>query len=253
MNKIGVCSITFRNLSIQELIEATKRANLDAIEWGSDVHVIPNDVEHAKKVGDLTKKAGLDVSSCGTYYRVGIENKYSFEEILECAIALRAKDIRVWAGRRGSREVESAYFDAVVEDSRRIAQLASDVGIRVSYEYHGKTLTDTVDSALRLLKAVNHENIYIYWQPAINLDVKTRLSNIKAIAPYLTNIHVFNWKKIDRLPLKTGIVEWKRYFEEISQSPSLIDSRYYLLEFVKEDSLDQFFEDAEALIKIVKS
>ena len=34
-------------------------------------------------------EAGLETSSYGSYYRVGIENEYSFEEVLETAVILK--------------------------------------------------------------------------------------------------------------------------------------------------------------------
>lgn len=253
MNKTGICSITFRDLSCEELIEEVKKAKLDAIEWGSDVHVLPNNLDRAKEVGELTRAAGLEVSSYGSYYRVGIDNEYSFEEILATAVALEAKDIRVWAGRKGSKDADQDYFNNVVADSKRIAKIANEAGIRVSYEYHGKTLTDTVESALRLLKAVDSDNMQLYWQPAVGLSIKQRLINIEAVSDYITNVHVFNWIEIDRLPLKEGSQDWNNYLSIINKSTNPIKDRYFLLEFVKDNSLAQFESDAKALREIVNN
>lgn len=253
MNKIGICSITFRNLTCEQLIEEVKKAGLYAIEWGSDIHVLPNDIERAREVGNLTRASGLEVSSYGSYYRVGIDNDYSFEEVLASAVALKAKNIRVWAGRLGSLDASQEYFDAVVADSKRIAKLAKEKGIIVSYEYHGKTLTDTVESSIKLLKAVNSDNMKLYWQPAVGLKIDERIANIKAVGKYLTNVHVFNWQEVKRLPLKEGKKEWLRYLKEINKSANPLDLRYFLLEFVKDDSLEQFYEDAKALTDIIET
>ncbi len=43
----GLCSITFRSLSVDAIIELATKARLDGIEWGSDVHVPPGDLELA--------------------------------------------------------------------------------------------------------------------------------------------------------------------------------------------------------------
>lgn len=248
MNKLGICSITFRDLSVQELITEVKKADLSAIEWGADVHVPPNNIKNAKKVARLTREAGLVVPSYGSYYRVGIENEHSFEDVLKTAVILDVKDIRVWAGRMGSVEADEEYFDAVVEDSKRISKLAKEYGIRISYEFHRKTLTDTIESTLRLLEAVADENVRLYWQPSIGLPKDARIANIKEIGKYITNIHVFQWKGIDRLPLEDGIVEWSEYIKTINEhSPN---QNYYLLEFVKDDNLEQFYTDAKTLKKL---
>ncbi len=165
---------------------------------------------------------------------------------------LNAKEIRVWAGRKGSLDADDEYVKNVVLDSQRIADLASLKGIDVSFEYHGKTLTDTVESALELLKSVNRPNVNIYWQPAVGLDTETRLSNIKAIGKYISNVHVFNWHNIDRLTLESGLADWKSYKKALSKFSNKGKERYFLLEFVKDDSLDQFHQDAKTLKKLLK-
>lgn len=252
MVKLGICSITFRELSVEEIIEEVKKAGLNAIEWGSDVHVLPNNKERAREVAQLMDDAGLESSSYGSYYRVGIENDNSFEEILETAVILKAKDIRVWAGRKGSADADEDYREAVIKDSQRIAKLAAAEGIRVSYEYHGKTLTDTIDSTLDLLESVDQENVRLYWQPAVGLEKEERLTNIQAVGEYITNVHVFKWKQIDRLALEEGIEEWVDYVEKIDQLSQNPKETYYLLEFVKDDSLEQFHSDAKSLKEIFK-
>ena len=35
----SLCSVTFRALTPEEVLELAARAELDAIEWGGDVHV----------------------------------------------------------------------------------------------------------------------------------------------------------------------------------------------------------------------
>ncbi len=251
MNKTGLTSITFRNLSVEEVIEIVKDANLDAIEWGSDVHVLPGDLETATHVKSLMDKAGIVTSSYGSYYRVGIKNEYSFEDVLASAKALGAEDIRVWAGRKGSLDADAEYRKSVEEDSYRIAEMASLEGIRVSYEYHGKTLTDTPESALNLLKTVNHPNMYLYWQPAVDLPVEQRLEDIENVKGYITNVHVFSWNVIDRLPISDKFDSWKKYVQSINEDKT-IETRYFLIEFVKDDSVEQFKEDAQTLIELVK-
>lgn len=251
MNKLGICSITFRDLTPMQIIEIVKNVGLDAIEWGSDVHVKPGDNENAKKVRDLTIENGLEVSSYGSYYRVGIENEYSFEDILETALNLGAKDIRVWAGRKGSLDADKDYRKRVVEDAIRIAKLASKKGVNIDFEYHKKTLTDTAESAKKLMEEINEENVYLYWQPAIDISVEDRLDNIDTIKDWISNIHVFQWKVIERLDLYNGIDEWKKYVSKLNESTNDLENRFFLLEFVKDDSIEQFYKDAKALKEII--
>ena len=250
MNKIGLTSITFRHLNVETIIELVKEAQLDVIEWGADVHVLPNDLKNAKHVKGLMDDAKLITSSYGSYYQVGCQNEYSFEEVLAVAKILKAKDIRVWAGSKGSLEASFDDRQKIVKDSIRIATLASLEGIRVSFEYHDKTLTDTVDSALALLKEVNHHNIYLYWQPPVALTSKQCLADLNKIKGFISNVHVFSWDVKERLPLSHKMKAWQEYIESITADQN-VETRYFLLEFVKGDSIEQFKRDAKTLHQLV--
>ena len=87
MNK-GVVSVTFRKKTPEEVIDIVKKAGLTHIEWGGDVHVPHGDVETAKRVGELTRAAGLTVSSYGSYFK-DPEADLQFEDVLASAVALR--------------------------------------------------------------------------------------------------------------------------------------------------------------------
>ena len=252
MNKIGLCSITFRDLSVTEVIKLAKEAKLDGIEWGADKHVIPTDLKNAEIVAKQTNEAGLEVASYGSYYRVGeIDNNYSFEDILKTTLALKTNQIRVWAGRLSSMDTNDIKRQAVINDGKRIAQLAFKHQIKLSFEYHSKTLTDNLESALNLIKEINEENVYLYWQPEVELSFQERMFNLKTVKEYVSNVHVFYWEELTRYPLELGFLNWQAYFKELNLS--LKESRYYLLEFVKDDDPQQFLLDAKVLKRIISN
>lgn len=242
----GLVSISFRKLSPKEILELCSKAGLEGIEWGGDIHVPHGDVSRAMEVSKMTEAAGLKTAAYGSYYSVGHEEElsFSFDQVLESAIALKAPIIRVWAGKRPSSGADEAWWNKVIEQSRIIADKASKANIKISYEYHRNTLTDTPDAADRLINSVQHDNIYSYWQPSIDLNKNDRLLSLKRVAPWLTNIHVYQWDDMKKLPLSEGIEEWQNYFSYVR---SLSGFRYAMLEFVKDDSTDQFLEDAATL------
>lgn len=246
MLKTGLCSITFRQLSAEEIIELAVKAGIEGVEWGSDVHVPAGDLIRAKEVAERTEQADLEITSYGSYYRAGESNMNaaSFEDILQTAIKLGAPSIRIWAGRQGSNEADAHYREEVISDARRVASMASEHDISINFEYHGGTLTDTKESARQLMKEVHHENVGIYWQPEIGRDSDYRMASIKDIQDWLTHVHVFHWEGTDRLPLKNGKEEWESYIKLLKETSQ---KRYLMLEFVKGDDQEQFFRDAEVL------
>ncbi len=252
MFKTGLVSITFRKLSIEEIINITKIAKLDAIEWGGDVHVPPGNIEMAKKVRQMMSDASLVTSAYGSYLRLGMSenNDELFAEILQTAIALGTKVIRVWASRLSPSEATEEFYQKVVNESQAYAELAKKEGIKISYEYHWNTLTETNESAIRLLNLVNHENVITHWQPSKIMNLDERIEGLKQVLPYVTQVHTFYWIGSTRYPLSDGIHEWKKYIDIIKEKNEDV---YLLIEHVKDDSVDQFFEDAKTLKQLLES
>lgn len=246
MIKTGLLSVTFRQLTAERIIELVKEAGLDSIEWGGDIHVPHGDVERAKEVRRMCEAAGITIAAYGSYYRTGVENEQvgPFEKVLETAVALGAPLVRVWAGNKGSQEADEQMRARVIEDSRAIAEMASKVGVTVCYEYHGNTLTDTNESATRLLAEVDHANMKSMWQPPVGISFEERLQGLEDIKPWITNMHVFYWIGTDRQPLIDGKHEWETYLKHLA---ALDGEHYALLEFVKENDPEQFLRDAATL------
>lgn len=247
----GMLSITFRKLQPEEIIALTVQAGLKAIEWGGDIHVPHGDVDVAQRVKRLTEEAGLIIASYGSYYRAGVNDASipSFEDVLASAVALGAPAIRIWAGNKGSREVEQEWRDQVTADIVRVADQAQRENIRIHLEYHANTLTDTLESTIALLKAVDHSNVWTNWQPPTLLSFDQRLETLDGVLPYLADVHVFYWQLLERLPLSNGSEEWEAFILRIR--PTAGNSRFAMLEFVRDDDPKQFLEDAGELLRLV--
>lgn len=257
MIKSGLCSITFRHLTPREIIQLVQQAGLDAIEWGGDVHVPPGDEQTARDVRRQTEESGLTVSSYGSYYRILDEQGcvQEFEPVLESALALGTDTIRIWAGRFGSDEASSDYRCRLVDKCRQISEQAKTVGVRLAFEFHHRTLTDSNEATVQLLQEVGHSNVYTYWQPMYwQPDLQMHLRGLELLKDCLLNLHVFHWifnsgispwnKAIDRRPLEEGRRNWQAYF-----SVPFSAERYALLEFVRNNDSQQFLDDARVLKK----
>jgi len=247
MIRSGLVSITFRQLSAEEIILLVARAGLEGIEWGGDVHVPPGNLARAREVRRRTADAGLALPSYGSYYRVGLAEPAPFDAVLDTAVALGAPVVRVWAGEKGSAEADGEYRRQVVEDSRRISDRAAEAGVTVAYEFHGNTLTDTNASAARLLEEVARDNIRCYWQPAKGMTAEERLAGLQAILDRLCHLHVFAWgeESNQRMPLSAGREHWMTYLRAVASASRR--EHFALLEFVRNDDPAAFLEDAPAL------
>lgn len=240
----GMLSVTFRQLQVKEIVELTAKAGLQLIEWGSDVHVPPGETGIARETARMTAEVGLQVSGYASYYRVGDEPEGQFERTLETALELGVSSIRVWAGRLGSAQADEGVRRRTVDDARRIAELAAEQRLTVDFEFHNNTLTDTVDSTVRLMEEIGSPHVRSCWQAALNETAEERSAGLKRILPWLSTIHIFHLVGKERLPLQDGVEEWKQYLDI---ARTLGQRRAVLLEFVRNNEPEQFVRDAAAL------
>ncbi len=254
----GLVSITFRQLSPENVIKLASEVQLRGIEWGGDIHVPHGDLDTARCVGRMTRDAGLEVAAYGSYYFVGDSEPegLEFKRVLESAQALEAPTIRVWAGRQGTDDADDASWSRVVGDAQRIAELAEKAGIRVCIEYHGKTLTDHHQAAIILHQRIGSENVGLLWQPLHNHSYEDQMTAVETMLPLVSNIHVYWWSPAnrpagyDRLPLVDGVDQWCSFFDILRRSGR---ERYAMLEFVKNDDLNQFRADAVVLNRLLSN
>jgi len=241
----GLVSITFRKLVPEEIVSLMEQAGLRSIEWGGDVHCPHGDTGTAKRVGQLTRDAGLEVAAYGSYYRAGAAGGPSIEAVLDSASELGAPLIRVWAGNKGSADATKEDRAKVVDACRRIATEAAARDIQIAAEYHGGTLTDTPDSADALFAEVNHPNFLSLWQPNVGANAEFIEDSLERITPVLTNVHVFHWHPYnERQPLADGAGKWAPI---ITMLKSQGIRRHCLIEFVKGEAPAQLIEDAATL------
>ncbi len=245
----GLTSISFRGLTCEEII-ALAKGKVDAIEWGSDVHVHPGDVDRAREVARMTRDAGMAVTSYGSYYRAG--EGTDFGPFLDSAAALGVETIRIWAGGEGSDKCSEETRAAITRELADITVRAAEKGISISAEYHRNTLTDTAESALRLIadvRGLGGETFYTYWQPAPWFTDEDNKAQLRAVLPYVTNLHIFHWDKdLKKHPIADGKAIWAEYMDIVR---TVERDRYVYIEFVVNNDPANFPADAQAVHEII--
>ncbi len=253
--KPGLVSITFRELSIKQIVAIVAEAGLKGIEWGGDVQVPHGDLSIAETAKRLTLEAGLEVSAYGSYYRFddcdanAEEKGPDIEAVLDSAEALGAPTIRVWVGRKGSAEASDNWRQAVIERTQEIAEKAAARGMRIDFEYHSNTLTDTSESTRRLLEEIAHPAVGTFWQPPLLMSHEDRLAGLKSVISRVTNIHCNFFGQNDwpnRLALSEGEADWSDYLRALEENGR---EHWISIEHVKDDSVESFKKDAATLVQ----
>lgn len=255
MLQSGLVSITFRQLSIEQIVARVASTGLAGIEWGGDVHVPHGDHNAARRARRCCEDAGIACCAYGSYYRAGEpadETNPDFQSVLETAHTLEVSSIRVWAGRRGSGSADESYRARVEADLQRIGTLAAAARIVVTCEFHAGSLTDTNDSALRFYQTVNHPNVHALWQPPFAMPVAECTAGLKNLLPWLWNLHVFEWTEIEgqrqRDPLENGTEHWQEWIRIAAGTGRL---HWALLEFLAGDDPDLLAAEARTLNALI--
>jgi xylose isomerase-like TIM barrel protein len=245
--RAGLCSVTLRALTVDQVVELTAAAGLDGIEWGADVHVAPGDLRAAGGARSATEAAGLRVASYGSYHRAGEDDPAGFAAVLDSARALGAPRIRIWAGAMPSAAMAPAQRVAVAIAARDAAERAAADGIEVAFEFHGGTLTDEAGSALELLEAVDRVGVRSYWQPPQDLPDHEALAGLRRLLGVVSAVHVFSWwPGSERRRLAEREELWRNAFALLATRAAPVDA---LLEFVPDDDPALVGEEARTLTR----
>jgi len=272
MIRPGICSVTLAKHSPEEVLQTAIKAGLQGIEWGGKGHVPHGDIQTAQRVGGQTRAAGLEVPVYGSYYRTGVseDEGLSFRSVLDTAGALGAPMIRIWAGNQDGINADDAHVQTVIDDTRRIADLAAERDTSVVFEYHGGSLTDRNETATRFAAQVPHPNVYFSWQPPHGYTRKYCLEGLQALLPRLGTLHVYHWTigcyrentfnetirplnfpdDFHRHPLADGKEHWQAY---LAATRATGRDHWALLEFVKDNSRRQVMRDVAVLVEMIRN
>ena len=243
--KLGLVSVSFRQASYIEILDAMRLTGLSFVEWGSDVHAPFCDVERLYAIAALQKDYGITCSSYGTYFRLGESPIGELEAYISAARILGTDNLRLWCGRKSGADMTAEERAELLSVCRCAAEIAEVAGVTLCMECHKKTFTESPEDAIWLMEAVNSPYFRMYWQPFQWQTVEKNRENARKIAPYAEHIHVFNWKGEKKLPLGEAVEEWRSYLEYFSTPCTL------LLEFMPNGTPDELSDEADALRKII--
>ena len=235
---LGLVSVSFRSQTPEEILKAMQGAGLSAIEWGSDVHVPP---EQADEIAKLQSRYGIKCSSYGTYFRIGVTPMAELESYIRAAKILGTDILRLWCGNKNGEEYTQAEKTALFALCKTAAEIAENNGVVLCMECHGGTYTNAKETAYELMQAIESPHFKMYWQPNQFKTEEENVAYAKLLSPYVMHLHVFNWKGNEKYPLCTATELWKKYLACFDADKTL------LLEFMPDGKLETLPEEAKAL------
>lgn len=239
--KLGLVSISFRDRTPREVLEAMKHTGLKYIEWGSDIHA---PAHKAAEVAALTKEYGMECCSYGTYFRLGTTPLEELEQYISAAQTLDTNILRLWCGSKNSEDYTAGERETLFEACKEAADIAKHRGVILCMECHNNTFTNRKEAAHLLMQSVNSRHFRMYWQPNQYRTEAENLEYAALLAPYTEHLHVFNWEGAEKYPLREAVVRWQKYLSCFPGDP------YCLLEFMPDNRIESLAEEARALKEI---
>lgn len=241
----GLCSITLRALTAEEVIVAAAAAGVGGIEWGADVHVRPGEVVAAAAVARRSRDAGIEVASYGSYLGVaGPDADVEVERVLDTAEALGTDTVRIWTALGVTPDSPSLDRARGRDHTATLADAAAARGVTLALEFHPGTLTHTAADTVALLTDLRRPNLRTHWQPDPSLPPGSALDELRTVLPHLASLHVFAWGPSgidDRRPLAEGHDLWPAALALAASDG--VGPRYALCEYVRDDHPDQLIRD----------
>jgi sugar phosphate isomerase/epimerase len=250
----GLCSITFRSLTPDEVLDLAVRAGVEGIEWGADAHVPSGGGAAVEALGARCRDAGAEVVSYGSYLGfagAAADETGTIDAVLDSAEALGAPMVRIWTELGVTPDSPADDRQRVMERTARLADATAARGLVAALEFHPGTLTHTAASANALLASLARPNLRTHWQPDPTLPAADALAELALVTPQLAHVHTFTWGEAgidDRHALADGVDFWPPALALADRDGApLPGRRFALCEYVRDDDPDQLVADVRVL------
>lgn len=242
--KIGLCSVTFRKKSAAQVVLIAKKAGVDFIEWGGDVHV--TSLEDARLVKSLCDNEGIKISSYGSYANSLDFDKDKWIQTCEIAAKLGAASVRIWLGRKNSEETSEKEYRTLLENTRKMCEIADKYKLLVCPECHDNTFNNNTDAFLRIKNDLNKKNFKTYFQSRY-FRMEYDLDRIDRTFEFIQDVHVsYRDLKKEQLFRKKDIFYLDKLLKKLKEKSF---DGIVMIEFVDFDRELAFYRDVQRLKK----
>ena len=185
--KLGLCSVTFRKKTAEEVVAIAKKAGIGFIEWGADVHV--KSLDDAKKVKALCTEADIKISSYGSYFNSAVFDEGKWTAVCEITKEMGAEYIRIWLGKKNSQITSEEEYILLLKNTKRMCEIASEYGLLVCPECHDNTFNNNTDAFLKIAADLKCDNFRTYFQSRY-FRMEYDKDRIDRTYDYIKDVHV---------------------------------------------------------------
>jgi L-ribulose-5-phosphate 3-epimerase len=200
--KFAAFSGVFIEHSIQEAMQLTKKLGMDGIEIAArEPHISPTTSKtRLKEVKALAASLNLEIPVLAGYMggfstASDKESEQAFDDfkrLLEAANELESSMVRVSPGGPNAFMAHEYHYVKAAYWLNRCAAEAKSSKVNVVLEIHNQSLIETVDSSLKLMNLIEHENLGLI-HDAGNMyitDTDYGRDSVLKLGKHLFHVHV---------------------------------------------------------------
>ncbi len=200
--KFAAFSAIFKDYSIQEAMQLTQLLGLDGIEIAArEPHLsATTSAPRLRETRRVADALGLEIPAIAGYMgRFSTAGDAEceqaldeFKRILAAAGELGASMIRVFPGGPNAFLAEDYHYAKSAHWLNRCAEEAGKQGVNILLEIHNISLTETVESSLRLLDRMEYDNVGLI-HDAGNMyitDTDYGRRSVERLGKHLFHVHV---------------------------------------------------------------
>ncbi|RCX17331.1 3-dehydroshikimate dehydratase [Fontibacillus phaseoli] len=199
----NLCTISFRHelVSFEELMEFAVKAGFTGIELWS-VHgkaMLNREGERLLQMVRRLRSYHLHVPMVSDYIDLSAgssaygEHLKSFQQSIDLACMFDAGLIRLFAGNKASLQVDRFERELWIDRLGELTERAGRRGIGLAIETHPKTMADTLQSTLDLIRDIHHPQL------TVNLDFlhlwesgSHPIEAFRELQPFVSIMHLKN-------------------------------------------------------------
>ncbi|NLO73929.1 MAG: sugar phosphate isomerase/epimerase [candidate division WS1 bacterium] len=230
--QFALCSISHREKLLEYVLDLARDLGFEAIEiWGREPHINERfDENRTQAARRMIEERQLAIAALGSYVvfgpsRTRPEELVELEDVLHTARCLRCPLVRVWASDVGAAEASRTLWDRTVGEIQEACDRAQRLGIVLAADMHDDTLTDTGESALRLLEAVERDNFRLSFHISGRPREETPEERLEAVCSHVVHVQVQNFSSLiegeaerpRRASIADGLVDWYPLLERLAE------------------------------------
>ena len=193
--------------------------------WGKNVKDLTKD--EVKRIQEQLKERGFGISSIGSPIgKIGIRDDFAphfdiFKRIVDTALALDSKYIRVFSFYIPENEDPKYFRDDVMERLSRLVEYVEDIDVTLLHENEKGIYGDTGDRNLDILTAIDSPKLRAVFDPANYVQCKQRPYEdcFVKVKDYIEYVHikdaVMETGKV--VPAGAGDGDVKKVLSELAQ------------------------------------